>query len=136
MNSQTVIVARHQQSTRTKANSDTSVTLTAHAIQKAQSRGIARQSILLAAIFGRRTHAGSGRFRRAIGRRQAACLRQTGTVSSGSIEKAVGVTVVTEEASSDILVVTVLPRYARNGLRRKPLMNRNCKLHLKSLVLQ
>ena len=124
MNSQTVILSRHQQSTRTKDNSDASVILTTHAIKKAQSRGIPRQSILLATIFGRRTHAGSARFRRTIGRREAVHLRQTGTVSSSSIEKAVGVAVVTEEVGSDILVVTVLPRYSRNSLRRKPFLNR------------
>jgi hypothetical protein len=119
VNDDLAVITKELSSGRIPDITTRSLELTSHAVRQAQNRGILSEAISLVVQFGHRERDRLGRFRRTVRRREAKRLRELRMVSPNLMDKVTGVTVITKEESSGVVVITVLPRNARRRVRSK-----------------
>ena len=84
--------------------------VTDHAAVRLQQRGISMDTVSEVLKHGVKMRVKGGRYARMVSRSKSRLLRRNERISSASLEKALGVCVVTEEDENRVAVVTVLPR--------------------------
>lgn len=87
--------------------------ITNHAKQRAQARGVQMEAVVLAAIFGKRTRANSGKVTRTLGLKEVKKIQQSQLASTNVIDRLRGVSVVTTDADDGVVVVTVMARNSK-----------------------
>lgn len=86
------------------------LTITGHAYTRSQQRGISEETISDVVRHGIKKRGERGLYIRMLSRSKSRVLRHAGGLSPSSIEKAMGIVVVTAEYEDEIRVITVLPR--------------------------
>ena len=112
------------------------IDISKHASQRAQQRGVTRESVELAAKFGKPKRAVGGAVRRTMDRKSVSLTIGQG-YPAAEVSASVGTVVMTVDINDeDRLVITVMPTEKNGftrGRRRKPKYSRNLLKNIRPL---